>query len=97
MPGTGGDLWCILERKRAGEYHALFKATWHGVFRSEHGAVLRVAEEKRGAFTGRATLDTWLGSGEYLCSGELRREGISAKYDATYDQGHFSLKRAAAK
>ncbi len=99
MPGTGGHLWCILDCERTGDYRALFKATWHGIFRSEHEAVLGVVsrEGKTTKFTGRAKLDTWIGSGEYRCDGELRPDGISAEYDASYDQGRFFLKKAAAK
>ncbi len=96
-PGTGGKLWCILERECVGDYHASFKATWHGVFRSEHGAMLKILAPARGgkaSFSGNATLRTPIGSGTYTCKGELRPEGISAVYDATYDQGKFILKRA---
>ena len=99
MPGTGGHLWCILDPERSGAHRASFKATWHGVFRSEHEAVFNVVsrDRKNTKFTGRAKLDTWIGSGEYRCDGELRADRISAEYDAFYDQGRFYLKKAAAK
>jgi hypothetical protein len=100
QPGTGGNFWCILSPSGRDSYRAEFKATWHGVFRSEHFAELGLVDGVRGerakeaAFHGEATLDTWIGDGKYVCDGIFRREGFSAKYDAVYDTGTFVLKRA---
>ena len=91
MPGTGGSLWCIVNADTPGTYRADFKATWHGVFRSEHSAVLK---RQGNAFHADATLETWIGAGKYTCDGKFRTGGISANYDAVYDEGRFILTRA---
>ena len=44
-PGAGGRLWCIVTKKSRDEYLAEFKATWHGVFSSEHAVVLKITEK----------------------------------------------------
>ena len=44
-PGTSGKLWCIVTKKSRSEYLAEFKATWHGVFSSEHSVVLKITEK----------------------------------------------------
>ena len=91
MPGAGGGLWCIVQQEAPQTYRADFKATWHGIFRSEHSAVLK----RRGnTFHADATLNTWLGSGSYICDGKFLPDGISATYDAAYDEGRFILERA---
>ena len=92
MPGTGGSLWCILSEGGPGIYRAEFKATWHGVFRSEHVAMLRMKDAS--AFRGEASLQAIIGSGTYSCEGELGRDALSATYDAKYDTGNFLLRRA---
>jgi hypothetical protein len=92
MPGTGGSLWCILSEAGPDVCRAEFKATWHGIFRSEHVAMLKMANAS--TFQGDATIRAIIGSGAYSCKGEVRRDRLSATYDATYDEGEFILKRA---
>jgi hypothetical protein len=92
MPGTGGKLWCILSEDSPGFYRAEFKATWHGVFRSEHVAMLKM--DGPDDFHGDATLHAIIGSGTYHCAGKLSPSGLSARYDATYDTGTFQLGKA---
>lgn len=92
MPGTGGNLWCILTEGEPGIYRAEFKATWHGVFRSEHVALLKMTGPS--TFRGDATIHAFIGSGTYSCTGEFKRDALSATYDATYDAGKFVLSRA---
>lgn len=48
LKGGGGKLWCILEKTGPREYTAAFRATWHGVFASEHAAKLAVTKRSRG-------------------------------------------------
>jgi hypothetical protein len=99
MPGTGGNLWCILTPDGQGNYTADFKATWHGVFKSEHGALLKTGSSRKPGhttFSGEAALTAIIGSGKYTCTGELTPGGMTAAYDASYDVGNFTLKRAAA-
>jgi len=102
-PGTGGKLWCIVEEKQDGKLHAEFKATWHGVFKSEHEAVLpflsgsearktlRKAGKNARAFAGEASVHSWIGAGSYRCEGWVNTVRMSASYDAIYDKGTFEL------
>src|SRR5688500_7177757 len=45
---TSGKLWCILLRHRLDKDHyvASFRATWHGIFASEHTVTLKIKERK---------------------------------------------------
>jgi hypothetical protein len=98
MSSAGGKLWCILKPAGPGLYHADFKATWHGVFKSEHTALLRTEKSRKQGrvnFHGEAAITAIMGSGKYTCSGELSPGGMSATYDASYDVGIFTLKRVA--
>lgn len=98
MSATGGKLWCILTPAGPGLYHADFKATWHGIFKSEHTAHLRTEKSRKPGsanFHGEAAVSAIIGSGKYTCKGELNPSGMSATYDATYDVGIFTLKRVA--
>jgi hypothetical protein len=96
-PGGGGKLWCILTKQSDATYLAEFKATWHGVFSSEHTVDLRTKRGRDGAssrtFTGKAALNTPIGAGTYQCEGTMDGTRMRACYDATYDRGTFDLKR----
>lgn len=108
-PGTGGKLWCIVQDKQDGKLHAEFKATWHGVFKSEHMAVLpflsgskarkalKGAAPNTRAFAGEVSVHSWIGSGSYRCEGGISPVKMSARYDAIYDKGTFELSRPAAR
>lgn len=90
-PGTGGRLWCIVTKKSRTEYLAEFKATWHGVFSSEHNVVLK--KHALGTFSGETEIKMWIGSGTYRCTGKMTGSHLMASYDATYDSGAFALAR----
>jgi hypothetical protein len=90
-PGTGGKLWCIVTKKSGKEYLAEFKATWHGVFSSEHAVVLKKRTD--GTFSGETEIQMWIGSGSYRCAGTMNGSALTASYDATYDRGAFTLSR----
>jgi len=94
-PGTGGKLWCIITKKSRDEYLAEFKATWHGVFSSEHSVVLK--KTGRGAFAGETEIKMWIGSGTYRCVGTMSGPALTASYDATYDKGIFNVHRPSDK
>ncbi len=89
--GTGGKLWCIITKKTGDSYLAEFKATWHGVFSSEHAVILK--KTGRGAFAGETEIKMWIGSGTYRCVGRMSGFDLTASYDATYDRGTFVLRR----
>jgi hypothetical protein len=94
--GAHGRLWCIIEEHRCGVLDAHFKATWHGVFHSEHTAHLQLshpASTKGGPFTGGATIHMFIGSGSYQCKGTVSPDRFSARYNAYYDEGSFELRR----
>jgi hypothetical protein len=99
--GAAGKLWCILSRKDQNTYLAEFRATWHGLFSSEHTATLHVTEwqgrgsSRRARFEGAAAIKMWIGSGRYRCEGELKAGALEAAYDASYDRGQFTLRRVA--
>lgn len=97
--GGGGKLWCILQRQKNATYLAEFRATWHGVFASQHSVVLHSKRARTGAgshtFHGTAALDTFIGSGTYRCEGTMDGKRMRACYDATYDRGTFDLQRVA--
>jgi hypothetical protein len=96
--GTSGKLWCILKRVGPDHYKAQFRATWHGVFSSEHSVILQVRDRKRvGArlvakFTGDTVIHMWIGSGRYQCVGELSPGHLEADYNSSYDRGKFRLR-----
>ena len=90
-PGTGGNLWCIVTKKSGSAYLAEFKATWHGVFSSEHAVVLKMTG--KGTFAGETEIKMWIGSGAYRCAGTMNGSALTASYDATYDRGTFALTR----
>ena len=97
-PGADGRLWCILERRKDGTHHADFKATWHGVFSSEHSVVLQPGKAKPGgaqAFSGTSVIKMFIGSGTYSCEGTMDGTRVRADYDATYDRGSLDVKRVA--
>ncbi|MEQ1851648.1 MAG: hypothetical protein ABMA01_08665 [Chthoniobacteraceae bacterium] len=98
-PGGGGKLWCILQKQKDATYLAEFRATWHGVFASEHSIVLHPKRARAGAgsrtFQGTAALDTFIGSGTYRCEGTMDGKRMRACYDATYARGTFDLQRVA--
>lgn len=92
--GAEGKLWCILTNEGTNHYHADFKATWHGVFSSQHQVVLQTKGTGRErTFTGDAMIRMFIGSGAYHCEGHLSPTRLSAHYDATYDRGTFDLHR----
>lgn len=100
-PGGAGKLWCILQKQRDTTYLAEFRATWHGIFSSEHSVVLHTRNARAGGgssagsrtFTGSAALKTLIGAGTYRCEGTVDGTRMRACYDATYDRGTFDLKR----
>jgi hypothetical protein len=98
-PGGGGKLFCILQRQSGTAYHADFKATWHGIFFSEHQVVLNTRPARSGTgartFTGSAALSTFIGSGTYRCEGVVDGKRMRACYEALNDRGTFSLARVA--
>ena len=97
---TSGKLWCILLRDQQDkdQYVASFRATWHGVFASEHTVRLKIKERRRengvpvAIFEGAMKIQMWIGSGHYRCSGKLTPTSLLADYDAEYDQGTFTMK-----
>lgn len=90
-PGAGGKLWCIVTKKSGKEYLAEFKATWHGVFSSEHAVVLKMTG--KGTFVGETEIKMWIGSGAYRSTGKMNGWALEASYDATYDRGTFAIGR----
>ena len=94
-PGTGGRLWCIVTKKSGNAYLAEFKATWHGVFSSEHAVVLKMSG--KGIFAGETEIKMWIGSGAYRCTGTMSGSALTASYDASYDKGSFNLHRPSEK
>lgn len=99
--GTDGKLWCILEEEGPDRLLAEFRATWHGVFSSEHKIALHVTGRKTVngkpavAFAGETEIKMWVGSGKYRCTGVLTRDSFTADYDAAYDRGRFILSRSS--
>ena len=99
---TSGKLWCILlrDREKKDEYVASFRATWHGIFASEHTVRLKVKERRRengvpvATFEGSAQIKMWIGSGQYRCTGKLTPTSLLADYDASYDRGTFTMELA---
>ena len=98
--GANGSLWCILKPNGPSQLTAEFRATWHGIFASEHSINLQVTEKKRIGgkqalvFTGETEIRMWIGSGKYRCTGVLTSDSLVADYDAAYDRGRFLLRRA---
>ncbi len=98
MSTAGGKLWCILKPAGPGLYRADFKATWHGVFKSEHSALLRAGKSRKPGcvnFHGEAAITAIVGSGKYTCKGELSPGAMTATYNASLDAGIFTLLRVA--
>ena len=97
-PGAQGRLWCILTRRSADQYEADFKATWHGIFSSQHKVTLEVKKRQPGTgaveFSGDSEIKMWIGSGHYRCKGEITPSEFRADYDAAYDHGKFVLQPA---
>jgi hypothetical protein len=100
--GARGKLWCILKRQSGDVYSADFRATWHGIFSSEHSVLLRVTDRRtvKGMqhvkFAGAAEIRMWIGSGHYRCTGEMTPLQLTAEYDASADRGTFRLERVMA-
>jgi hypothetical protein len=96
--GAQGRLWCILTRKSADQYVADFKATWHGIFSSQHTATLQMKKGKTATgpaeFSGESEIKMWIGSGHYRCKGQITPSEFNADYDAAYDRGRFLMQRA---
>lgn len=102
--GAGGRLRCILKKTGPRKYAAEFRATWHGVFASEHLAKLTVTERSRGredvaVFRGGAEINMWIGSGRYQCEGGrtgpvwnsgVRALKVPGRLRATYDAAYDS-------
>lgn len=99
--GFGGKLWCIVTPLPKGRdsYRAEFRATWHGVFASEHDLIIHGRRQPRGGvrFSDTAEIRMWIGSGSYRATGEIRDGLFKAEYDANYDRGAFRLSRATEK
>jgi hypothetical protein len=96
---TSGKLWCVLlrDRENQDQYLAAFRATWHGIFASEHTVRLKIKERRRengesvAVFEGAMEIKMWVGSGQYRCSGKLTPSSLHAVYDAAYDRGTFTM------
>jgi hypothetical protein len=98
--GATGKLWCILTRTDKDVYKADFRATWHGIFASQHTVFLRIKERSvvRGEpmlrLEGAMKISMWIGSGNYHSVATVRGRDMTAQYDAEYDRGTFTLRRA---
>lgn len=98
--GADGKLWCILQEEGPDRLLAEFRATWHGVFSSEHKIALQITGRKMMngkpavTFAGETEIKMWVGSGKYRCTGVLTDGSFTADYDAAYDRGRFLLKRS---